>query len=609
MLVFVLTYQYINTQVGRHRRLAANTTIARSEPEHVTGSIQVHYSTYYGYDMTNDNLSLWSAEIRGPYICGDDGMWSYYIRPHYTYQKAINAGGVALILFLTLCFGLALTGVWPLLVSIDMNVMRILDEEEGETTASPACNLKYVWLGMSGLAIVVLAGIMANTACIALRWPSITKTVQTGECYYIDTSALAVPPAANGRRLLADDDAARADVSIQSDGKVTFTTNCEASLYQASTGVVWSLVPEYVVQCVDVPAVQIVEFSNDRQTKCGLTSWKPAGEQGTRTGYDDSVIVQPVRYGRCGWLNIAEFHWRASVSYKVDRTQRWQYCNKARYGAHMYRILPSGRTEILTFENALTVDPEALGRQYGWYTSGSQEVVSHATFYDGIGSSIIFRDMSDAELRAHITSRHIRVGQRVVEIVTPQAVSVQPNSLECRIQFTLKNGADFEEFQLPCAHLEATVVDDGVSGVKISTSSDTPCTAIVGFGDNNWTTVVTLKRSSPVSLRGADRWRCTTVGTSGENCSADHPMTAFDAAVVAATLNTTVTSLGSDETGNFVSDLKFPTLPGMFDLSGVADVVVVVVIALASLAVLLIIVAIVVRIACRRKKHDDFLEA
>jgi hypothetical protein len=154
--------------------------------------------------------------------------------------------------------------------------------------------------------------------------------------------------------------------------------------------------------------------------------------------------------------------------------------------------------------------------------------------------------------------------------------------------------------------------DDVVSGVRISTSSDVMCVAILGFGDDNWSTVVSVKRGSPVTLSGSDRWRCKTVGNQGENCSGDHPMEMFTPDIVAATMSTTVSALGSDETGNFVSDLTIPDFPGLFDLSGIKDTVIAVLIAVAVLSVVIVVVVVVVRIVRKRKKKqqlDEFLEA
>jgi hypothetical protein len=175
----------------------------------------------------------------------------------------------------------------------------------------------------------------------------------------------------------------------------------------------------------------------------------------------------------------------------------------------------------------------------------------------------------------------------------------------------LRNGDEYEEFQLPYPNVQATISDDVVSRIKLYIASDTRCTAIVVFGDDNRIIVVSLRRGSYVIVRGADRWRCSTLGNTGENCSADHPFELFAPDLVAACLNTIVSELGSDESGNFMKDLTLPSFPGLFDIPNVLNVVTSILIVIAVLAYLAIIVISVRVVKNKQKKgrNDEFVEA
>jgi hypothetical protein len=81
--------------------------------------------------------------------------------------------------------------------------------------------------------------------------------MQTGECYLVDPSAFADFPRGNKARLLADSDVPKPDVAIHNDGTIYFITNCESSMYQASTAAVWNLQPEYKKDCGNITATSI----------------------------------------------------------------------------------------------------------------------------------------------------------------------------------------------------------------------------------------------------------------------------------------------------------------------------------------------------------------
>jgi hypothetical protein len=75
MIVCVLSvYQYIKTQTRRKYLLSGNASIIGDIPEGATNRIDAHYDNYYGFQLSNENISLWGPEIRGSFICGSDGQ-------------------------------------------------------------------------------------------------------------------------------------------------------------------------------------------------------------------------------------------------------------------------------------------------------------------------------------------------------------------------------------------------------------------------------------------------------------------------------------------------------------------------------------------------------
>jgi hypothetical protein len=164
-------------------------------------------------------------------------------------------------------------------------VLKILDIEahDGESS-DDGFQLKYEWLACSAFVIVLLSDIASYLICLAMRWPNLTKVIQVGKYYWIDTGALSDFTNGSSARLLANANAAKPDVTIHGNARVDFVTNCAASMFQPSTGIVWNLEPEYKITCGNVPAIVKTKVALFRQTKCGLTSRSPAGKEGIHDG-------------------------------------------------------------------------------------------------------------------------------------------------------------------------------------------------------------------------------------------------------------------------------------------------------------------------------------
>jgi hypothetical protein len=150
--------------------------------------------------------------------------------------------------------------------------------------------------------------------------------------------------------------------------------------------------------------------------------------------------------------------------------------------------------------------------------------------------------------------------------------------------------------------VSATKSDDRVSGVKIMTTSSLFCTVVLGFGSDNRSTTVSVSALNPVTVSGADRWRCTTVGNMGADCTRNGMFDALIPEIVAHQANTTVTYAGSDDVGTHMTDLKLPDFPGLFNVSTITDTVVMIIVIIAVLLVVCLIIALVVR-HCKKKKE------
>jgi hypothetical protein len=173
-------------------------------------------------------------------------------------------------------FTAAITGIWPIMISIDLNMSWLIYEfkcqsvdedvgvpEEGtagspndrratvrsppEDEKSPPCTsrAKYVWLGFSAIIIMFISALTTHIILISLGWPNVGKTVRIGDCYFIDTSRLDIetavateneiilPPAARSLGLLRKrgrtagaKTAMRALATVDAEGMATFVADC-----------------------------------------------------------------------------------------------------------------------------------------------------------------------------------------------------------------------------------------------------------------------------------------------------------------------------------------------------------------------------------------------
>jgi hypothetical protein len=382
--------------------------------------------------------------------------------------------------------------------------------------------------------------------------------------------------------------------------------NCETSMYQSSTGAIWTVVPQVRIDCIDVPAYELTALNVDQQHYCTWGNWYPSDgiDMGTKHGFSDCIEYPERKNGfSCGFANWGAEWYRAWASWKLNRHDNWQFCKAAEQVPYMYRKDPTtGETQTITPQQYLTVDPNSFGRQHGWYTSGDKEVIADGHFQEGKGSSLIF--VEPENWQDYFKKYHFKDGLEVTFDAVDET-STHPSSFQCRVLMTLENGADFEEFREPCSSVWSSQADDGVSGIKIMTSSASFCTVCLGFGDDNRNTTISVKVNHPVTLAGADRWQCTTQENFGVDCSVDKPFMTFSAEIVNASIKTTVTRNGGGHSDPGVSDdtnlgLDFSDIGGIFTIVGIVIAAVVVAI------VIIVLIVKFVKYKMNQKKVVEF---
>jgi hypothetical protein len=554
-----------------------------------------------------------------------------------------DIAGLFVLLAFTVAITIGLTAVWPLLLSVDKGVTYLVDKEiereermgknmgKAPLTQTSKCRyFKLTWLLMGGIVTSLLSGVAGHMICATFGLPTIAKRVQVGECLFLDTASLGsnnspYAPVNYARRLRADanitntteiefpEDAARAEVAVNSDGSVDFYTNCEGSLYQASTGAVWQIVPEYGVVCQPVlEAFHVIDVKPVTQKKCTLGSWSNDAH-GPPDGFPFEQDMGQWGTGEsCGFLGLGGITARAWATWNIEKQRNWEYCNIATQPTYLKRIDTNGQTQVIMFNAHLTVDPR-ITRQYGWHTSGDEEIISTAESDLGHGTNYVFDPIivGDEGIRNYIIQQHFARGGTELIKYPIKGMKVRPSSFECRMMLRVPNGNDFTEFQPGCASVTANVAgDDETAGLKIMTASVQMCTVIVGFIGSNLSTTISVNKLTPVTLRGADKWRCQTMDNGGYNCDPNWPFEAIDPEVVES-YRRAVVEYSDPDTGTAHStggiEVSWP-FGDLFNLGGVIDVIVTIIIVIAVCAALGLIIWLVIKLVktgvCKRKKIE-----
>jgi hypothetical protein len=553
--------------------------------------------------------------------------------------RVFDVGGFFLLLLFAFLITLVLTAIWPLTVSIDTTLqslvkalfrknreeeMELEDPKDSDVRPKSSCmsKFKYIWVFGGAIATCLMSGILSHLILLSIGLPTLLKVEQQGECYFVDTSNLGRIPSAASRRLRAGnngtstepnfelpEDAPKAEAIVNSDGSVDFYMNCESSMYQASTGATWTIIPAYGVTCWDKEdATEVVNTKPHSQTKCTLGSWSPSVTWGKQAGFTDFVDFGEKDTGlSCGILKMGALTAYARGSYTLDSKKRWQECRLDQQDSYIFRIDENNNKQTIEFTAQLVVDPR-VSRAYGWYTSGTEEIIKYAGMKTDGPVSIIFDKPKD--WKEHM-KKYFRYDQKQLVQLDTQKYLLQPSNFECRMMARVPNGKDFAEFQPACLNVSVsqtntTEVENGnpTPAVKISTENMTMCTVTVGYEGTDRTTVVSVNKRSPITLIGAVSWRCETDGSVGRNCGPDVPLTKFEPEIVRGVAETILleADLGTEGKQSAEINIKNP-FDGLFDKSSIVDVIVAVVIAAVVLAV--VVVGIIIAVKCIRSRRGS----
>jgi hypothetical protein len=655
----LITYQYINTNKRVSDTLASRMKTAETQynissndttggddyvfdtgntPDRVTGTLNVSYDAHLGYVFHNDTLSLWAPEIRGRVICTyANGTYLFRTEPSFSYGKEFNAIGLLVLLPVTAGITVALTAVWPMLMSVDKGVNYLVDRAVAEDEkrnvhdtkkpffqSSKCRRFKIIWLSIGGVVICALSGVLAHLISVMLGLPTIVKGVQTGECLFLDTATLGndddpYSPVNALKKLRDDPDASnftsipanapRSEVRINGDGSVDFITNCESSLYQASTGAIWEIVPEYGVVCTPIPeAFQVIQIGQTTNTKCTLGSWTTY-PYGTAAGFTHHIDYGEWKTGQsCGFLNFGNRWAHGYGNYHISKERKWEYCNIATQPTYLRRTDSTGNTQTIDFTAHITVDPRTA-RAYGWHTSGDEEIINSDTTEWGHRGTYVFDPLikTDEDIKNYFTKFHFTKAADRIYVNPHRDGFVRPATFECRMMFTVANGNDFSEFQQPCETVSADVAgDDYTAGLRITTPSTTMCTVTVGFQDTDSSTVVSVNRLSPVILRGADKWKCQTEGKDGLYCDHTMQFQAIDPEVVLSCRRAVVINADGDtKAGKSIDASVKNPFTDLFDLDSIKDIIITIFIVIAILCAIGLVIWILVKLGprcCCKKK-------
>jgi hypothetical protein len=628
LFVCLLTYQYINAQRD-HRvwREDVRALLGEDEaddyiprvyeglPPGADGTVNLHIDPFLEYVLDNGETRIWAPEIKGRMVCGNGGNWTFTHEAQHTYREDFSFVGLILVLVGTVLITAAVTGIWPIIMSIQdsINMLIALLEEMPDIHNAIVDNevydkfrkgtwkdkIKYIWIMVSMVCNVLLAAVLTHCISATLGLPVISKTVQDSKCYFIngaspdmyrpshkESGEVDANLTRRHRAMMLEeigedaDTRPRAEVKMVDDDTVDFFLNCEASLYEASSGAIWSLEPSNVIVCTPVYAWQIVTAKGVSRQKCTAGSWSGSRDPNAvakENGMDRAIDFSEHGNGmKCGLWNLGRRTVKGFGVYSYDEFRNWSFCNCVPSGkSGLVRIDPVTQEKI-TIEavGQLTVDSNAIGRQYGWYTSGDEEVVITATFDKGRGSALVFDDsMNDTAKDKYVRDYVFTEDAHGVHARTA-SVLTQPNGLQCTTYIRLTGANRFVEFQRSCSDVVATRADNEVAGVKFTTTSTDLCSITVGFQDDNRSSVVSINALRPATIHGADRWRCITQENHGVSCSSNQSFEMFSPQVVSESRNTVVLESDKVVNGRGGIDVSVPGIkaPGFSWLNDVFEV-------------------------------------
>jgi hypothetical protein len=296
------------------------------------------------------------------------------------------------------------------------------------------------------------------------------------------------------------------------------------------------------------------------------------------------------------------------------------------------RIDEYGNVIEVPIYSSFSNDPLAIASPHGFMTDGIRIWVVSSNFGDGHGTAFAIGPEIE-DVPAYMAVYHTRIGAAGVHEAAPATpLSTVADSLQCKTIITLVDATYYREFQEFCAAIWASLVIYGAresspetlrilaesgdtsgsdnpsisgTGLRIGTTSEQWCQVKIGYGNEEDTTIISIRALNPATLRGADRWMCDGTESLGTSCSANGTWNLFTPEIrgeleEVIVVNTDTTPEGT--TGNGLSiDLGDPL--SVFSTFGdIKSIVMIVIIIIVGLVVVGIIIAVLRCFILRRSR-------
>lgn len=547
--------------------LKDSTNSTKIDTNLVDGMISVKQDRYYGYELTfPDGSQMWTAEIYSPYICGK----SFHSLPITYSVTKTDYLGIIYVTLLALVTTAVITGSWPILIEISTKVDDLKetketnDNENVEIITNPGikiklndkfrilmtkkgkkCSLGKIWMMFSFICVLFFSLFLANGILVLCGQRNLFGTEKASKCYGIDNYESYADLNPKVSKLLNNysytsplNKVSTQMTAVQnSDGSVTFTTNCGASFYNAQSNVVWTASDYYETNCTTREATIIIQYKPEHAKWCKGGSSARAKEYPWANGVYEKITEHK------NWPNcfLATEYSQRKLSYEYKKDMSWKQCFITQSKLVMRRKDENGNIEEFTPKESLVVDPKA-SRAYGWYTNGTHEIIPGSEFSDGLGTSIGFGLDPNEMIEQAIMSDSFDDGFSVRKLL---GVGTQPTNLQCQmmVTFSANDSTRWTEFAYPCKSVYAKVTNGRIT---IATGEKNWCNVQLVFNDGTEMTS-SIKENSPVTVMGVKGWRCITTDNSiGIECNTSHKVEYFKGIEFEESINAIIPSGSSD---------------------------------------------------------------
>lgn len=360
-----------------------------------------------------------------------------------------------------------------------------------------------------------------------------------------------------------------------------FTTPCGTTWRNVMDDVRWVMKSPNEDVCERQESTIITKQWQFRRSKCTGGKWtykdgdwdRPNPERAG--GEVELAIEEPddtYKLFSCGFLSLGAKHAGARIWFETIHRDDWVYCyikNTGKIGFQRETINGKANTVAPQYE-IISYEDVRENRPNGWYEDGNYVYAIPNDFNNGEKYTLSAGEYSTIDYaREKIKKQHKWEGDNYRNRYDLKPWDTAVDDFTCQVTFKLVNAEMFEEFQEPCADIEAVMYKDG--RIQLKTKQTRTCKLEVRFAsDDKFITTYSLNNKSPITIpQGATDWRCkttpytrdnVTVRDSGIKCSVDKSVP-FDA----------FTARGYDGTFQCTIEYSEAPDPGIMTLNDVAN--------------------------------------